>query len=375
VISNGKRRAPAIVLLLMILLLSLGLAACGGGGSSSSSDASTTGEATGESTGGSGGGKQEVPSATVGWVDATLEGSYQQRIHEAGEAAVEHVGWKMETTDTRGDPAAAARAVSSYVNSGVQAIIMSSITPATARAGLLQAKEKGIPVILVGGEVEGFPEPALDLNAYYGENEVELSEPLIELMTEELKPGDEVGILYTTLLKSGSARKEAVEEKLEENGIKVADALETEFDFQGGQANAATMLQQHPNLAAIVPVYDLWTAATVAAIKQAGAQGKVSVYSFYADAVNVPLMRKNPTIVKGLTDGNMIEAPLIAVEQLLQVLTGQEEEAEPDAAEGVFEYEAITQKNLPPGNQNGPVSLAEAEKPFFSQWDGEYEYP
>lgn len=352
---------------LLAVLVALGLAACG---SSSGSSSSSSSEATTASAG-SGSGKTEVPKKTIGWVDATLAGSYQQRIYQVGKAALEHVGWEVKTVDTKGEPATAASGVSSLVSSNVDAIIMSAVTPSTARAGLLQAKDKGIPVLMVGSAVDNSLNESLDLT-YYGENEQELTEPLAKLIAEQVKPGSKIGILSTTSLASAVERTESLEKSLGEDGIDVLKPLETSFDFSAGQANASALLNQNPDLAAIIPVFDLWTAATVSAIKSAG-RDEVAVYSYYADAVNTPLMRKNPTIVKGLADGNMIISPLIAIEQLLGYFA-EEKEIEPDAAEGKFTYEAVTSKNLPPGSQNGPISIEEATEPYYQRWDQKYTY-
>jgi ABC-type sugar transport system substrate-binding protein len=355
---------------LLLALAGLVLAACGGS-SGSSSSAATEAESSTTATS-SGGGLAAVPKETIGWVDATLAGSYQQRIYQAGKAALEHVGWEVKTVDTKGEPATAASGVSSLVNSGVDAIIMSAVTPSTARAGLLQAKSKGIPVLMVGSAVDNSLNESLGL-VYYGESETELSEPLGELIAEDVKPGSKVGILSTTALASAVERTESLEKSLGEAGIEVLSPVETTFDFSSGQANASALLNQNPELAAIIPVFDIWTAATVSAIKAAN-RDEVAVYSYYADAVNTPLMRKNPTIVKGLADGNMIISPLIAVEQLLGYFAEQKE-IDPSAAEGKFTYETITSKNLPPGAQNGPISIEEATAPFYAKWGKQYELP
>ena len=308
-----------------------------------------------------------VEARTIGWVDGVLAGSYQQRLQEVAGEAVDHLGWEMQTIDLAGDPSKANSAVSSLVASGVDAILMSAVTPSTARAGLLQAQAAGIPVLIVGsepGEQELVDELGL---AYFGESEAGLSLPLIELMKEQLSGEDEVGVLYTTALASSTIRTDTVVEELTDAGITVIPPVETGFDFADGQANAAALINQHPNMKTIVSIYDLWTAATVAAIKASGRD--IKVYSFYADAVNNPLMRDNPEIVLGLADGDMISSPLVAIDRLLAHF---ENDTEIDASSVEYTYVAVLPDTLPPGEQNGPVSYEEALDPFFTSWEKDY---
>lgn len=349
----------------------LTFAACGSSDDSSGTTAASGATSTASAGADTGGGSKVVEEKTIGWVDATLAGSFQQREYQAGKEAIEHVGWKLKTVDTKGDPATAASGVSSLVTSGVDAIVLSAVTPATARAGLLQAKQKGIPVVMVGSSVDRSLDESLDLT-YLGADEAALTEPLARLMLEQLRPGDEVGMLSTTALASAVERTETLTKALEAGGIRVIRPLETGFDFSAGVKNASTLLNQNPRLAAIVPIFDLWTAATVSAIKSAK-RDDVKVYSFYADAVNTPLMRKNPEMIVGLTDGDLVKSPLIAVDQLLKHFA-DDAEIDPAAADGRFEYGSITERNLPPGDQNGPVAPAEAAAPYYEQWDAEYQY-
>lgn len=350
-----KSRSLLGAILVMVAVL---LAACGG---TADSDAGSS-----NGTGGS-----SVPKATVGWVDATLAGSFQQRLYQVAEAGFDHLGWDLKTVDTKGDPAAAAAGVSSLVDSGVDAIFMSGVTPSTARAGLIKAQSKEIPVVLVGSEVDPSLNEDLGLT-YFGQSETDLFTALADYLLEsEIEPGDEVGILMTSFLLSGQLRSDALVKDFEEAGVKVVGTLDTGFDFAAGEKNASTLLTQHPNLKAIIPVYDLWTAASVSAVKRAGRQGKVKVYSAYADAVNTPLMRDNPDTVAAVADGNMVITPLIAIDQVLHHLADGKD-IDPTAADGKLTYQVITPENLPPGDQNGPVSIDEATAPFFAQWDSEF---
>ncbi len=339
------------------VVVALGLSGCAGAGDTASE--ADTGSST-----------EGVETRTIGWVDAVLAGSYQERLHSVAEDAIEHIGWEMQTVDTAGDAAKAASGVSSLVASGVDAIILSAITPSTARAGLLQAQAKGIPVLMVGSAVDDSLDEELDLT-YIGEDEIGLTAPLAELMTSQLASGDEVGVLYTTALASAVQRTDALEEALGDAGITVIEPLETGFDFSAGQKNAATLINQNPDMTAIISIFDLWTAATVSSIKSSGKD--IKVYSYYADAVNNPLMKENPEMVLGLADGDMISSPLLAIDKLMAFF--ESDTAIDDSGQQEYDYVAITEDTLPPGDQNGPVSPEDALAPYYEKWSEEYGIP
>lgn len=355
-IDNSRRRRAAAALAGVVAAASL--AACG-------SDAESGSAAGGADSGGT------VEPRTIGWIDATLAGEFQQRLYEAAQAAADELGWELKTVDTAGDPNKAASGASNLVNQNVDAIIMSSITPSTARAGLTRASQAGIPIIMVGSEVDDSLNDQLGI-VYYGKKEAELTAPLAEAIVEDLKPGDEVGILSSSLLVSGGYRAEGIEGPLTEAGIDVVATVDTGFAFDDAQANAAALIAQNPDLTAIVPVFDIWTAPAVAAVKASGRD--ILVYPFEADPVNVDLMRKNRDMIQALTDGNIIDSPLIAFDQLLKHFEDGAD-LDPDAAEGAFEMNAIRFDDLPPGTQNGPVSLEDALRPFVDQWSETYQLP
>lgn len=317
-------------------------------------------------------GKIAVPKKTIGWVDATLDGAYQQRLYNAFKAATDHLGWEVKVVDTQGDPQKAATGISTLVTSRVDAIILSAIELNTIRTGLLDAKNAGIPVIELGGGVE--PSLFEELGVFnFSEDEEALAEPLAEQMAKDLPAGAKVGILGNSFLYAGTLRVNKFTEVAQSAGLDVVEVLETDFSYKSGEQNASTLLTKYPDLAAIVPVFDFWTAATVNVIKNNGRQNEVKVYSFYADAINNPIMHQNENVA-GLTDLNGVDMPLIAADQLVMFFA-ENKDIDPNAVEGKLTYAVITRDNMVPENQDGPISIEDAVKPYIEAWDQKYSYP
>ncbi|MCU1480498.1 MAG: D-ribose transporter substrate-binding protein [Subtercola sp.] len=312
-----------------------------------------------------------VPTKTIGWVDATLDGGFDQRIHDTAEAAAAKLGWTINTVDTAGDPTKAASGITNLLNQRVDAIIMSSIEPSTVRAGLVKAQQSNIPVIMVGGDVDGSLNSELGLT-FMGADSSLLAKPVADAMISDLKPGDDVGVLTSSQLISGPRRSDVFKQELPAAGINVVGVLDTGFDFQSALANANALIAQNPNLKAIVPVFDLWTAACVQAVKASGKD--IKVYPFEADPTNVQQMRDNPDIIPALVDGNLLESPLIAMDQLLKFFVAKQA-IDPKAADGVYKLQSLRLDDvnrLVPGSQNGPVSIDDALAPYLAKWKASY---
>jgi ABC-type sugar transport system substrate-binding protein len=349
--------------------LALVVVGCGGGGSSSSSSTASSGSTeSSESTESTGTGSVEVPSKKIAYVEIFLEAPIEKRINEAFETAAEHVGWDVNTTDAHGKGQTVAQQFQAAINEHVDAIALGAVEPSLVEPQIKAAKEAGIPMIALGGESHTSPE----IDANYAENDVELSEPLGEQLCEELEPGDEIAILRFDLFLSGKTRGDKIKEMAEACGLKVVAEPNTEQTFSDAQAKTSAILTQYSNLSAIVPVYDTFTSGAAQAIKAANKQEQVDIYSYYADSINAPLMRANKNIV-GLVDCDCVKESAYAVEGLLNLWTKKTPlpKALPN---GYLNYEVVTQENIPPEGQDGPVSIEEAMEPYFKKWDATYKY-
>ena len=155
-------------------------------------------------------------------------------------------------------------------------------------------------------------------------------------------------------------------------GLKVVAEPNTEQTFSDAQAKTSAILTQYSGLKAIVPVYDTFTSGAAQAIKAANKQEQVDIYSYYADSINAPLMRANKNIV-GLVDCDCVKESAYAVEGLLG-LFGEETPLPKTMPKGYINYEVVTQENIPPEGQDGPISIEAALEPYYKKWDSTYTY-
>jgi ABC-type sugar transport system substrate-binding protein len=366
-----ERRKSLVAVAAFAVLAVVLVAGCGGGSSSSSSSTSSSGGESSESSESgetADTGSVEVPKLKVAYVEIFLEAPIEKRINEAFETAAHHVGWEVDTTDAHGKGQTVAQNFQAAINENVDAIVLGAVEPSLVQPQIKAAKEAGIPMIAVGGESHTSPE----IDANYAENDHELSEPLGEQLCEELEPGAEIAILRFDLFLSGKTRGDKIKEMAEACGLKIVAEPNTEQTFSDAQAKTSAILTQYSNLSAIVPVYDTFTSGAAQAIKAANKQEQVDIYSYYADSINAPLMRANKNIV-GLVDCDCVKESAYAVEGLL-ALFGEETPLPKTLPKGYINYEVVTQEDIPPEGQDGPISIEAAMEPYYKKWDATYKY-
>jgi simple sugar transport system substrate-binding protein len=138
--SLKDRKRPFLALL---VVLALALAACGGG---EGSDGTTAG---GEGTQAETGGGASGELTTVGFAQTGSESGWRSANTESMKAAFsEENGFELIFNAADNEPAAQIAAVRSFINQGVDAIVIAPIVEDGWDDVLQEAKDAGIPVIL-----------------------------------------------------------------------------------------------------------------------------------------------------------------------------------------------------------------------------------
>jgi ABC-type sugar transport system substrate-binding protein len=308
----------------------------------------------------------KISGKKIAYVEIFLQAPIDLRTNQVFTMAAHDVGWSVSTTDAQGNGQTVSAQMQAAVNDNVSAIVTDA-DPSLIRTGLIAARAKHIPVISIGGEnTHGLDHLE---SGVYTESDKALSLPLGKLMCSQIKRGSEVAILRFDLFASGLIRGNTIEAQAKACGLKVVAQPSTQQTFSSAEANTSAILNANPKLAAIIPVYDTFTAGAVQAIKSAHASTKV--YSFYADTVNNPLMRANPKIVAGLTDATTAEGAVYAVDRLLAYFA-KGTKIPHSVPSNFYTYKVITPSDLPPAGQNGPEPLSAYIHPYLLKWKTEY---
>ena len=373
-----RQRPGASALRRSALLMGVGataiaLAACGssGGGAASSSAAIAPTSASASAAESSAAALPAIPTKKIAYVEIFLQAPIEARINASFVAAAEAVGWEVTTTDVAADPQKANDAINSAILQKYDAIVLGSVEPSLVQESLKKAKEANIPIIAIAGESRHDLDSLL--SAVYTENDTKLSEPLGAELCANVKPGSEVAIIRFNLFFSGQIRGDTMKAAAEKCGLKVVADPEAEQTLTDSQAKTSAIINQFPNLAAVIPVYDTFTAGAVAAIKAASKTDQISVYSYYADAINNPLMRDNKNIVALADCDCVIEGPF-TVNALIDLWVNSTP-LPATIPDGTITYSAITQANIPPAGQDGPATVESVLQPYKDKWATQFTLP
>lgn len=352
----GQRRLRGIVMLAVVAIVALVVAGCG---SSSSSSSSTTGKAAATV-------NPKVANKTVGFVDILGVSAVEKRFYKAFTSAATLAGWKVQFVDGEGNPSKILGAAQNFVNSGVDALVFNSVPAEMVRPAVKQAKAKGIPSInLVTPATPG------TFDGDYDENEAVLGPPLAQKIEQDFPSGAHVGLLVEPALSSSRARVAALKKAWAGTNVKViAESAVAESSPDAAGKSTIDLLNAHPDINVIVGIFDQFSSASLAALRTSQ-KPNVKYYSFYADSVNVPLMKRANSPFVAVVDSNIAEVGYVAVDQLLKhFATGAAVEGQTNIP---IKPLVVTKANLPTGDlDEGPVPFSQIAAPYLKRWETEY---
>ena len=356
--SQYRRLLLASVLALVVGLV---VAGCGSDNKSSSSSSSTGASTTAAKP------NEKVTGKTIGFVDILGVAAVEKRFYKSFKFAAEKAGWKVQFVDGEGDPSKILGAAQNFVNSGVDAIVFNSVPGEMVKPATKQAKAKGIPTInLITQATPGI------YDGDYDEDEAKLTPPLAEKIKKDFPNGAKLGLLEAQAITASRGRVDALKKGLKGSNVTIVDEADLPEATPQAAGKASTdMLNAHGDINAIVGIFDQFSSPALAAIKTLH-KPNVKYYSFYADSVHVPLMKRPGSRFVAVVDSNIAVVGFYAVDQLLQhFATGKPVQAQANVP---IEPVIITKDNLPTTTDpdEGPVPFADLAKPYHDKWAKQY---
>lgn len=422
-----------VVLALAAILLVVG---CGGGGSSSSSTTSESSEPaeTSEETGSEGEEEEGEEAEEGGETNSTLEsasylsegetgggirpegGAEEAKAEKAGTAAGEEkkpaklpegkigiinflngiessdrladsttfaaaqLGWSTTVCDGKGTPSQFVACGNSLLAEGVSAIVSVAVESGQITPVIQKAKEKGVPVIQVGGG--GVPLGTFSGN--YGPNEAKAGELLTEAMFEKLETVEEEPVeidVHNFPSRWGAERTEQLEKAVEgQSKIKIDDEVVTDAAnlVPYTRNTVTTQITQNPNLKAFWFTFDTTgqVGGQVIQSKYAGKEfpEKPLVATFHGDLATLGLIEEGAIDME--SDVNYDAAVWEGIDGIAQELAREEpmsKENQPTypTIGDPFTYQIITKENLP---EKGQYVMPKWDVPsyFIAKWKAEY---
>jgi len=264
------------------------------------------------------------------------DGAKTYQKEHAGDFDLISNGIKDET-----DTSAQIRIVEQMIVSKVDALV---IAPADSKAlvpVLKKASDAGIKVVNIDNRLdpEVLKSKSLDI-PFVGPDNRKGARLVGEYLAKQLKQGDQVGIIEGVSTTTNAQQRTAgFKDAMEAAGMKIVGVQSGNWEIDKGNAVAAAMLNEYPNLKALLAGNDSMALGAVSAVRAAGKKGQVLVVGYDNIKAIHPMLKDGRVLATA--DQFAAKQAVFGIEAALKLVKG-----EPTGAkDGVIEtpVELVTQ--------------------------------
>ncbi len=219
-----------------------------------------------------------IKGKTIAWVPMTLGVPITETWTEVMRQGFERYGMKFVVRDPNWNTDAQLQAVNALINEKVDVLIVMNQNVSTLASALKRAMDNGIYVV----QVNQMSNQAGD--AYVGVDWSDIGKTIAKEIVAQCgngKGSGEVAIVQGEANATGSVDQlnGAMEVFNADKSIKVVSSQAANWDGTKANQLTATVLQQHPDLCATYGFWGGMQAGAAQAVKAAGKQGAVKVYT------------------------------------------------------------------------------------------------
>ncbi|CAB3759594.1 LacI family transcriptional regulator [Burkholderia puraquae] len=208
----------------------------------------------------------------------TMEtGAKEYQKHNASQFDLITNGIKDET-----DTANQIRIVEQMIVSKVDAIVLAPADSKALVPVVKKAADAGIIVVNIDNRLDADVLKSKNLNVpFVGPDNRKGARKIGDYLAKRLKAGDQVGIVEGVSTTTNAQQRTAgFQDAMKAGGMKVVSVQSGEWEIDKGNAVAAAMLNEYPNLKALLCGNDNMAIGAVSAVRAAGKQGKVLVVGY-----------------------------------------------------------------------------------------------
>ena len=306
--------------------------------------------------------KAQLPMKTIGVMGPVDAAEIIKLSTDATIAAARALGWKTMRVDPGGDPAKMASGMTSLVNARVDAIVLTTIEPATIASGLRAAKARDIPVIDTHTKTQS---SALFAGEYFLPPRTEFN-LLLARMKRDLPRGSEIGTLNLPQFLNAKLAGDYIKQAARANGWKIVASHDTNLQnlVPDAQRAAGDMIRANPGIDAIFGCCDFAPAGAVPAIRASGK--KIKIYALHGVASAMAMARSGLAV---LEVADYQRGAIVAIDQLARhFATGA---AIPKQMPGAYQMKIVDRSNA----ASFPYPTAKVLAPFKAKWARLYTKP
>jgi ribose transport system substrate-binding protein len=208
----------------------------------------------------------------------TMEnGAKDYQKHNASQFDLITNGIKDET-----DTANQIRIVEQMIVSKVDAIVLAPADSKALVPVVKKAVDAGIIVVNIDNRLDPDVLKSKKLNVpFVGPDNRKGAKKIGDFLAKQLKPGDQVGIIEGVSTTTNAQQRTAgFQDAMKAAGAKVVSVQSGEWEIDKGNTVASAMLNEYPNLKALLAGNDNMAIGAVSAVRAAGKQGKVYVVGY-----------------------------------------------------------------------------------------------
>ncbi|CAB3781950.1 HTH-type transcriptional repressor PurR [Paraburkholderia ultramafica] len=254
----------------------------------------------------------------------TMEtGAKDYQKHNSGQFDLITNGIKDET-----DTANQIRIVEQMIVSKVDAIVLAPADSKALVPVVKKAMDAGIIVVNIDNRLDPDVLKSKDLNVpFVGPDNRKGALMVGDFLAGRLKAGDEVGILEGVSTTTNAQQRTAgFKDAMQSVGAKVVSVQSGEWEIDKGNAVASAMLNEYPNLKALLAGNDNMAIGAVSAVRAAGKQGKVLVVGY--DNINAirPMLKDGRVLATA--DQYAAKQAVFGIDTALKALSEHKKQSE-----------------------------------------------
>jgi ABC-type sugar transport system substrate-binding protein len=344
-------RRWSLLVFLLALVCAFALPACGGD-DDDGDDAAQTED----------GEKVTLEKKTIGIMGPVDAAEIIKLANDATEQAAEALGWDVVRVDPGGDPAKMASGMTSLVNRGVDAIVLTTMEPATIASGLRAAEEEGIPVI----DTHTLTQSAEQFDGEYFLPPDEEFQILLDRMKEDIPEGSQIGVINLPQFLNAKIAGDNIKEAAPDAGWKIVASHDADLAnlVPDTQRAVGDMLRANPGIDAIFGCCDFVPAGGVPAIRQSGKD--IKLYALHGVPSVLPQVRSGIAVVE-IADYQL--GGVVAIDVLADHFANGTEIPKEMPAEFDWSMVIVDDTNA----SEYPYPTQEVLAPFLERWEERYE--
>jgi ribose transport system substrate-binding protein len=264
---------------------------------------------------------------TIALVLKSLADPFSVAMSSAAENYQKHFASQFDLdvlgTATELDTATQIRIVDDLVGAHTSAIVLAPTDSKTLVPAVIRAINAGVIVIAIDNPLDEADLDAAHLQVpFVGPDNRKGAEMVANYLATKLNRGDQVGIIEgLTRDRNSQQRTEGFRSAMDAAGMKVVAVAPGDYAYAKGEAAAATMLAQHPQLRALLCGNDNMATGAVDAVRNEHRTGSVYITGYNNNPAITPLL--NTGRILATVDQFAARQAVFGVDVALKALTEQ----------------------------------------------------